>query len=64
MSSVSTSYDPSASTFSPDESFPDEFAMKAVENSTTAIGIRCTYGIILKVEKFVLPKFYEEGSNK
>nr|XP_058148572.1 proteasome subunit alpha type-3-like [Dasypus novemcinctus] len=35
--------------------------MKAVENS---IGIRCKDGVVFGVEKLVLSKLYEEGSNK
>ncbi|MBN3313148.1 ARI4A protein, partial [Atractosteus spatula] len=38
--------------------------MKAVENSSTAIGIRCKDGVVFGVEKLVLSKLYEEGSNK
>ncbi|KAG2457761.1 ARI4A protein, partial [Polypterus senegalus] len=58
-------YDLSASTFSPDgRVFQVEYAMKAVENSSTAIGIRCKDGIVFGVEKLVLSKLYEEGSNK
>uniref|UniRef100_A0AAX7T9E4 Proteasome subunit alpha type-3 n=1 Tax=Astatotilapia calliptera TaxID=8154 RepID=A0AAX7T9E4_ASTCA len=41
-----------------------EYAMKAVENSSTAIGIRCKDGVVFGVEKLVLSKLYEEGSNK
>ncbi|NXW07280.1 PSA3 protein, partial [Fregetta grallaria] len=58
-------YDLSASTFSPDgRVFQVEYAMKAVENSSTAIGIRCKDGVVFGVEKLVLSKLYEEGSNK
>uniref|UniRef100_A0A3P9N7Q6 Proteasome subunit alpha type n=1 Tax=Poecilia reticulata TaxID=8081 RepID=A0A3P9N7Q6_POERE len=63
--SSSSNYDLSASTFSPDgRVFQVEYAMKAVENSSTAIGIRCKDGIVFGVEKLVLSKLYEEGSNK
>lgn len=31
---------------------------------STAIGIRCKDGIVFGVEKLVLSKLYEEGSNK
>ncbi|XP_017386384.1 proteasome subunit alpha type-3 [Cebus imitator] len=65
MSSIGTGYDLSASTFSPDgRVFQVEYAMKAVENSSTAIGIRCKDGVVFGVEKLVLSKLYEEGSNK
>ncbi|MEQ2227487.1 Proteasome subunit alpha type-3 [Ilyodon furcidens] len=63
--STDSAYDLSASTFSPDgRVFQVEYAMKAVENSSTAIGIRCKDGIVFGVEKLVLSKLYEEGSNK
>ncbi|XP_016129589.1 proteasome subunit alpha type-3 [Sinocyclocheilus grahami] len=65
MSSIGTGYDLSASTFSPDgRVFQVEYATKAVENSSTAIGIRCKDGVVFGVEKLVLSKLYEEGSNK
>uniref|UniRef100_A0A673MDS9 Proteasome subunit alpha type-3 n=1 Tax=Sinocyclocheilus rhinocerous TaxID=307959 RepID=A0A673MDS9_9TELE len=58
-------YDLSASTFSPDgRVFQVEYAIKAVENSSTAVGIRCKDGVVFGVEKLVLSKLYEEGSNK
>ncbi|KAM3594236.1 uncharacterized protein V6R79_004615 [Siganus canaliculatus] len=44
--------------------FQVEYAMKAVENSSTAIAIRCKDGVVFGVEKLVLSKLYEEGSNK
>lgn len=31
---------------------------------STAIGIRCKDGVVFGVEKLVLSKLYEEGSNK
>uniref|UniRef100_A0A8C4QIQ0 Proteasome subunit alpha type n=1 Tax=Eptatretus burgeri TaxID=7764 RepID=A0A8C4QIQ0_EPTBU len=65
MSSIGTGYDLSASQFSPDgRVFQVEYAVKAVENSSTAIGIRCKDGVVFGVEKLVLSKLYEEGSNK
>uniref|UniRef100_A0A8C6W591 Proteasome alpha-type subunits domain-containing protein n=1 Tax=Nannospalax galili TaxID=1026970 RepID=A0A8C6W591_NANGA len=57
MSSIGTGYDLSASTFSPDgRVFQVEYVMKAVENGSTAIGIRCKDGVVFGL--------YEEGSNK
>ena len=41
-----------------------EYAMKAVENSSTAIGIKCTDGVVLAVEKLVQSKLYESSSNQ
>uniref|UniRef100_A0A8C6BZZ9 Proteasome alpha-type subunits domain-containing protein n=1 Tax=Monodon monoceros TaxID=40151 RepID=A0A8C6BZZ9_MONMO len=55
MSSIGTRYDLSASTFSPDgRVFQVEYAMKAVENSGTAIGIRCKDG---KLRRQILKSF-------
>ncbi|TKC45847.1 hypothetical protein EI555_000958, partial [Monodon monoceros] len=63
MSSIGTGYDLSVSTFSPDgRVFHVEYAMKPVENSSTAIGIRCKDGAVFGVEKLVLSKFYEEDA--
>ncbi|KAF3845645.1 hypothetical protein F7725_008808 [Dissostichus mawsoni] len=63
MSSIGTGYDLSASTFSPDgRVFQVEYAMKAVENSSTAIAIRCKDGVVFGVEKLVLSKLGERGS--
>lgn len=41
-----------------------EYAGKAVENSGTAIGLRCKDGVILAVEKIVLSKLLVPGANK
>lgn len=52
MSSTGSGYDYSAGVFSPDgRIFQIEYASKAVENSGTAIGLKCTDGILLAVEK-------------
>lgn len=65
MSSIGTGYDLSASTYSPDgRIFQVEYANKAVENSGTAIGLRCKDGIVLAVEKLVLSKLLVPGANK
>lgn len=65
MSSIGTGYDLSASQFSPDgRVFQVEYAQKAVENSGTAIGIRCKDGVVFGVEKLVQSKLYEVGANK
>lgn len=65
MSSIGTGYDLSASQFSPDgRVFQVEYALKAVENSGTAIGIRGKDGIVFGVEKLVTSKLYETGANK
>ncbi|KAJ3210137.1 hypothetical protein HDU83_005066 [Entophlyctis luteolus] len=65
MSSIGTGYDLSASTYSPDgRIFQVEYALKAVDNSGTAIGIRAKDGIVLAVEKLVASKLLVPGSNK
>eukprot|EP00898_Chlorokybus_atmophyticus_P004714 jgi/Chlat1/5243/Chrsp33S05087 len=65
MSSIGTGYDLSATTFSPDgRVFQVEYATKAVDNSGTAIGIRCKDGIVLGVEKLIVSKMLVPGSNR
>eukprot|EP00243_Klebsormidium_subtile_P004541 TRINITY_DN18580_c0_g1_i1.p1 TRINITY_DN18580_c0_g1~~TRINITY_DN18580_c0_g1_i1.p1 ORF type:complete len:250 (+),score=56.12 TRINITY_DN18580_c0_g1_i1:255-1004(+) len=65
MSSIGTGYDLSSTTFSPDgRVFQTEYATKAVDNSGTAVGIRCKDGIVLGVEKLVISKMLVEGSNR
>ncbi|KAJ8919493.1 hypothetical protein NQ315_002114 [Exocentrus adspersus] len=65
MSSIGTGYDLSASQFSPDgRVFQVEYAMKAVENSGTVIGLKGTDGIVLAAEKLILSKLHETGTNK
>jgi 20S proteasome subunit alpha 7 len=65
MSSIGTGYDLSSTTFSPDgRVFQTEYASKAVDNSGTAVGIRCKDGIVLGVEKLVISKMLVEGSNR
>ncbi|XP_015747580.1 PREDICTED: proteasome subunit alpha type-3-like [Acropora digitifera] len=65
MSSIGTGYDLSASQFSPDgRVFQVEYAVKAVENSGTIVGIKGRDGVVFGVEKLVLSKLYEYGANK
>lgn len=65
MSSIGTGYDLSASQFSPDgRVFQVEYAIKAVENSGTAMGLRCKDGVVFGVEKLVTSKLYEPTTNK
>jgi 20S proteasome subunit alpha 7 len=64
MSSIGTGYDLSASTYSPDgRVFQIEYANKAVENSGTAIGLRCKDGVVFAVEKLITSKLHEPNSN-
>lgn len=65
MSSIGTGYDLSAAQFSPDgRVFQVEYAAKAVENSSTAIGIKCKDGIVFAVEKLITSKLHEDDSNQ
>ncbi|RLN52820.1 hypothetical protein BBJ29_000770 [Phytophthora kernoviae] len=58
-------YDYSAGTFSPEgRIFQVEYARKAVENSGTTIGIKCTDGIIMGVEKTLLSKMLVPGTHR
>eukprot|EP00899_Mesostigma_viride_P001855 jgi/Mesvir1/11670/Mv00064-RA.1 len=63
MSSIGTGYDLSATTFSPDgRVFQTEYAQKAVDNSGTAVGIRCKDGVVMAVEKLIVSKMLVPGS--
>jgi len=65
MSSIGTGYDLSASQFSPDgRVFQVEYAIKAIENSGTAIGLRGRDGVVFAMEKLVTSKLYEPGANR
>jgi len=65
MTSIGTGYDLSNSVFSPDgRNFQVEYAVKAVENGGTAIGIRCKDGVVLALEKLVTSKLLKPGANK
>ncbi|ENN79663.1 hypothetical protein HUJ04_009811 [Dendroctonus ponderosae] len=65
MSSIGTGYDLSASQFSPDgRVFQVEYAMKAVENSGTVIGLKGSDGIVLAAEKLILSKLHERTTNQ
>jgi 20S proteasome subunit alpha 7 len=65
MTSIGTGYDLTNSVFSPDgRNFQAEYAVKAVENGGTSIGIRCKDGIVLAVEKVITSKLLKPGANK
>lgn len=65
MTSIGTGYDLANSIFSPDgRNFQVEYAVKAVENGGTSVGIRCKDGIVLAVEKVVTSKLLKPGANK
>ena len=40
-----------------------EYAVKAVENGGTCIGIRCKDGVVLAVEKIITSKLLKPGAN-
>ncbi|KAL2193755.1 nucleophile aminohydrolase [Corynascus similis CBS 632.67] len=65
MTSIGTGYDLANSIFSPDgRNFQVEYAVKAVENGGTSIGIRCKDGVVLAVEKLVTSKLLKPNANK
>ncbi|KAK3382801.1 nucleophile aminohydrolase [Lasiosphaeria ovina] len=65
QTSIGTGYDLANSIFSPDgRNFQVEYAVKAVENGGTSIGIRCKDGVVLAVEKVVTSKLLKQGANK
>lgn len=65
MASSGSGYDLSSSTFSPDgRIFQVEYALKAVENAGTALGLKCRDGIILCVEKPMLNKMLLPNSSR
>jgi len=65
MSSSGAGYDLSPTTFSPDgRIFQVEYASKAVENSSTALGVRCSDGVVMAVEKLLMSKLLVPGSNR
>lgn len=65
MSSIGTGYDLSVTTFSPDgRVFQIEYAAKAVDNSGTVVGLKCSDGVVLGVEKLVASKMMLPGSNR
>lgn len=58
-------YDYSCGTFSPDgRIFQVEYALKAVENSGTAVGLKCKDGIVIAVGKAQASKMLVPGSNR
>jgi len=65
MTSIGTGYDLTNSVFSPDgRNFQVEYAVKAVENGGTSVGIRCKDGVVLAVEKVVSSKLLKPNANK
>ncbi|KAG9245665.1 nucleophile aminohydrolase [Calycina marina] len=65
MTSIGTGYDLTNSVFSPDgRNFQVEYAVKAVENGGTSIGIRCKDGVVLACEKVITSKLLKAGANK
>ena len=65
MTSVGTGYDLAASTYSPDgRLFQVEYAQKAVDAAGTAIGLKCTDGVVLAIEKPVQTRLLRAGLNR
>ena len=64
MSSIGSGYDLSADMFSPDgRVFQVEYAMKAVENGSTIVGLRCKDGVVLATEKLISSSLHVAGDN-
>jgi 20S proteasome subunit alpha 7 len=58
-------YDLSCNTYSPDgRVFQVEYANKAVESAGCAIGIQCTDGVVIGIEKLVRSPLLVPGSNR
>lgn len=65
MSSTGAGYDYSPTTFSPEgRIYQVEYAQKAVENSGTAVGVKCKDGTVLALEKILLSPMLLETSNR
>jgi hypothetical protein len=65
MSGIGTGYDLSTTTYSPDgKVFQVDYAGKAVDNGGLALGIKCSDGVVLGVEKLVPYKMLVPGSNR
>lgn len=65
MASSGSGYDLSNTTFSPDgRIFQVEYAQKAVDSSGTIIGLHCSDGIVIGVEKVKGSKMLVEGSGR
>jgi len=65
MASSGSGYDLGATTFSPDgRIFQVEYASKAVDGSGTAMGIHCSDGIVVCVEKIKQSKMLVETSGR
>lgn len=52
------------SNFDPNSRSQVEYAVKAVENGGTCVGIRCKDGVVLAVEKIIGSKLLKPGANK
>ena len=64
MSAIGSGYDVSCMTYSPDgKVFQVDYAMKAVENSSSAIAMKCKDGIVMGAEKLILSKMMEKKLN-
>ena len=65
MSGIGTGYDLSTTPYSPDgKVFQVDYACKAVDNGGLALGIKCSDGVVLGVEKLLPFKMLVPGSNR
>lgn len=61
---MSRRYDSRTTTFSPEGRLHQvEYAMEAISNAGTVLGITCTDGVILSAEKKVTSKLLEQTSS-
>ena len=64
MSGAGSGYDFNSITFSPDgRLFQVEYATKAVDKETLALGVRCSDGVLFAVEKNLSSKLLTPGAN-
>lgn len=64
MSGVGSGHDQSTDVFSADgRVFQVEYACKAVDNSSTAVGVVCKDGVVVAVEKILASRMLEASSN-
>lgn len=65
MSSTGAGYDYSPTVFSPEgRIYQVEYALKAVESSGTAVGVQCTDGVVVALEKVLVSPLLMPGSNR
>lgn len=65
MSASGAGYDQSVTTYSPEgRVYQVEYADKAVQKGGTIVGVRCTDGVVMGLEKMVTSKLLTKGTNR